>query len=187
MAGASRLGATERAMSTASTRTITAAFRTPIRGEPEKERALQVEVPTAIVHGNQRAPTSLGAIAFEVITVPAIPREPYILVHQGEVSFFRSCDALARYIEAPDLEGARAFDRDARVIVLSAPPLQRRFGFVSIPPVTATMTDQIETDELREALRNYVVDRAGLPDDALQEESLEELINRSLSIARYLP
>jgi hypothetical protein len=112
---------------------------------------------------------------------------PYILVHEGEVTLFRSPEALARYIEAPSLEGARAFDSEGRVIVLSSPPVRKRFGFVSIPPVTAVLTEAMQSDELREALRDYIVDRSGLPEDALSEASLAELVGRVLSIASYMP
>jgi hypothetical protein len=112
---------------------------------------------------------------------------PFILVHEGEISLFRSLDALARYVEAPDLAGARAFDSEGRVVLLSSPPVKKRFGFVSVPPVTAWITDDLKRDELREALRNYVVDRAGLPEDALCDDSLAELVRRALSIAGYMP
>jgi hypothetical protein len=112
-----------------------------------------------------------------------IGRPPYVLAHEGEVSLFQTPDALARYIEAPDLGGARAYDSEARVLTLTSAPVKRRLGFVNVPPVVVAVTDEIREDELREALRSYVVDRAGLPDHALGEESLIELMRRVSSIA----
>ena len=112
---------------------------------------------------------------------------PFILVQEGEILLFRSLDALARYVEAPDLAGARAYDSEGRAVLLSSPPVKKRFGVVSVPPVTASVTDHQQHDELREVLRNYVVDRASLPEDALSDNSLAELVRRALSIASYMP
>jgi hypothetical protein len=112
---------------------------------------------------------------------------PYILAHEGEITLFGSLDALARYVEAPSLDGARAFDSEGRVIALSSPPVHRRFGFVSVPPVTATLTEHRQPDELRDALRSYVVDRAALPENDLEGEVLTKLLERASSFASYTP
>lgn len=63
--------------------------------------------------------------------------------------------------------------------------MRRRLGFVTIPAVAATVTEELRPAELHEALRNFIVDRAALPDDSLHGEALSNLIERALAIAGH--
>lgn len=139
----------------------------------------------AIGRGSPLVLTSRGVIDFEVNEV-SLGLAPYILAHEGQVTLFRSLEALARGIEAPDLGGARAFDSEGRVILLASPPVRKRFGFVNVPPVTATPTEFVEEGELREVLLNYVIDREGLSVEALSEASLAMLVSRVESMGGVL-
>jgi hypothetical protein len=95
-------------------------------------------------------------------------------------------EALTRYVEGPDLPTTRAFDGSGHVIRLTSEPIKRRFGLVSVPPVSGTVTSDARREELREVLRSYLADRAGLPDDGLGDLAIEELLERALSMAGYM-
>jgi hypothetical protein len=99
----------------------------------------------------------------------------FLLFDRDDVSLFKTVEALAAYVESPDLEGYLATDSGGRIVRLEPSTQAKcsRVGLVSVMPVKATLTiDVVAESQLRGRLLSYLHQLGALVDETSPVEKL---------------
>jgi hypothetical protein len=111
---------------------------------------------------------------------------PFLLIDGNDVTFFKTLEGLARYVESPDLDAYLAVDVNGLRVQLDADRIAgkaRRFGVVPISSTRATLTtEMVDQSALRARLVAFL---RAVDIQASDAASLEVLIELALQKAGF--
>lgn len=120
-----------------------------------------------------------------ILLGPILMHTPYILFDSGDVSLFRSLEALGAYVESPDIDGYLATDCGGRIVRLASSTSDARTKgpglIVPVGPVTASLSEErLEPDEMRSRLIRFLQAVSAQPDQSMSLAHLVVLLEQTI-------
>jgi hypothetical protein len=106
-------------------------------------------------------------------------KPPFLLLEGGDINLFKTLEAMARYVESPDIDSYLAVDSTGTIVILSAEQTGdavQTVGLIPITRVSATPSAQtVNRTQLHDRLLKYLLS-VGI--NVERTSSLEEVVRQ---------